>query len=384
MSPEFRAAAGALLMSPLLHADPGTPEVRTDQLRLVRKHRQPLEAFFSAELGYRLVVERRAARLVKLDPGAEPPRPLLRGAQRRPMTPRGYACLCLLLAVLGGGRRQWLLDELVREVRAAASQAGLDLDLEAAPDRRALHAAVMVLAEWGVLRERDGDLAHWAEDTRAQSLLDADSERLALVLTGMPRIGSVEELLTPDALPTSVGGARLATRRRLVESPLLDVSELTDDQREWWSKNRGQREQDWYDDRLGFRLEVRAEGALAIDPDDGLSDVIFPGTGSARHLALLVLEQVVAVARSRRAARVRVSAEEVESAFVRVVGDHPQALIAAYREDGRRLRADVADVLRSTGLVHVSDDGNWLVHAAAARYAPRVTTVSPTLFEELS
>lgn len=382
MNPGFRSAAGALLMSPLLHADPGTAETRADDLRLVRKHRQALESFFSAELGYRLVVERRAARLVKLDPGAEPPRPLLRGSTRRPMTPRGYACLCLLLAALGGGRRQWLLDELVREVRATASQAGLELDLETASDRRALHAAVMVLTEWGVLHERDGDLAHWAEDTRAQSLLDADPERLALVVTGMPRIGTVEELLTPDALPTAVGGARLATRRRLVESPLLDVSELTDDQREWWAKNRGQREQDWYEDRLGLRLEVRAEGALAIDPEDELSDVGFPGTGSARHLALLVLERVVTVARRRRSARVLVTAEEVESAFAAVVADHPQALITAYREDGRRLRSDVADVLRSTGLVHLTADGHWLVHAAAARYAPRVAHVVPTLFEE--
>lgn len=381
MNDEERRAARALLANPLLHADPGTPEVRSEELRLVRKHRAVLQDFFASGLGYRLIVERRAARLIKLDPGAEPPRPLLRGSQQRPMSPRGYSMLTLLLAVLDSGRRQYLVDELVRELRATASEAGVPVDLDAVADRRALVAALKVLIGYGVIHERDGDLTHWAEDARAQSLLDVDAERLALVVAGLPRITNVEDLLTPDALPSSVGGARLATRRRLVESPLLDVAELDDEQREWWSKNR-HREKDWYEDSLGLQLELRAEGALAIDPDDELSDVTFPGSGSARHLALLVLERVVAVARRDRAARVVVSAEDVEQAHVAVVAEHPAALINAYRENGNVLRADVAEILRSTGLVHVLDDGSWAVHAAAARYAPKPTVVTATLFEE--
>jgi uncharacterized protein (TIGR02678 family) len=379
---EVRTAARALLATPLLHADPGSPDVRVEQLRLVRKHRLELQSLFASGLGYRLVVERRAARLVKLDPGAEPPRPLVRGPQRRPLPPRAYALLALLMAVLQGGRRQYLLDELVREVRATAAECGMAVDLDTYPDRRALSAALQVLLGHGVLRERDGDVQHWAEDDRAQSLLDVDAERLALVLTGLPRITSVADLLTPDALPSSAGGARLATRRRLVESPLLDVSELPDEQREWWAKNRGERERDWYDNTLGLRLEVRAEGAVAIDPDDELSDVTFPGAGSARHVALLVLERVVRSARAERAPRVVVSADVVERAFADVTAEHPSALIAAYRDDPARLRADVAEVLRSTGLVHVVE-GGWAVHAAAARFAPRPTVVTATLFEEL-
>lgn len=383
MNDEIRTAARALLATPLLHADPGSPERHGEQLRLVRKHRTALQAFFSAELGYRLIVDRRAARLVKTDPGAEPPRPLLRGSGRRPMTPRGYAFLALLLAVLDAGRRQYLLDELVGEVRAAAAEALVDVNLDATPDRRALHAALLVLVGYGVLRERDGDLAHWAEDEKAQSLLDVDAERLALVVTGLPRIGSIDDLLTPAVLPSAVGGARLAIRRRLAESPLLDVSELTEEHREWWVKSRS-RERDWWEDALGLRLEIRAEGALAIDPEDELSDVTFPGSGSVRHVALLVLEQVVATARQARAARVVVSAADVERAFDTVTREHPAALNSAYREDGQRLRVDVAEMLRSTGLVHPRSDGSWAVHASAARYAPKPTLVTPSLFEELS
>lgn len=76
----IQQAVRALLCEPLLHGDGDTPDAarRVESLRLVRQHRAALQDFFAAELGYRLVVERHAARLVKLDPGPEPPRPLLR------------------------------------------------------------------------------------------------------------------------------------------------------------------------------------------------------------------------------------------------------------------------------------------------------------------
>lgn len=377
-------AARALLAEPLLHGDGDTPDAarRVDALRLVRQHRAALQEFFAAELGYRLLVERHAARLVKLDPGPEPPRPLLRRTGKA-FTPRGYAMLCLLLAVLEGGRQQYLVDELVREVRATASEAGLVLDLEVATDRRALHAALTVLVSYGVLRERDGELARWAEDDRVQSLLDVDAERLGLVVLGLPPVTTAADLLAPEELPTSVGGARLATRRRLVESPLLDVSELDEEQRIWWSKNRA-RERDWYADRLGLSLELRAEGALVVDPDEELTDMPFPGPGSVRHVALLVLDQVVATARLTCTPWVTVEADIVGRAFVHVETIHPTAVSAAFRLDPAGLRAAATEVLRATGLVRVTDDGSWAVHAAAARFAPKPTVVAPTLFEESS
>lgn len=91
-------AARALLAQPLLHADGDTPDAarRADALRLVRQHRTSLRELFATELGYRLVVERRAARLVKAGAAPEPPRPLLRRSGR-PFTPRAYALLCVLL-----------------------------------------------------------------------------------------------------------------------------------------------------------------------------------------------------------------------------------------------------------------------------------------------
>jgi uncharacterized protein (TIGR02678 family) len=387
---ERRRAARALLRSPLLHADgPGA-----DDLRLVRRHRVELARLFADGLGYRLVVEPGAARLFKAGLGRDATRPLLRRGGKKAFTPRGYALLCLTLAALTRSKGQLLVDELVAQVRSAAVDAGLDVDLDAIADRRALHAALSALVELGVLHERDGDLEHWAEQ-RTASLLDVRRDRLALLVSApLAGVDDPEELLDVAALPSAAGGARVAVRRRLVESPVLSTDELTDEQAEWWRRGRN-REREWFSDRLGLELELRAEGAVAVDPDDELTDLEFPGVGSARRLALLVLERLVDRLRgdAREAAAAqrvwrRAGPELVASASAGVLGEWGAGLKREYRDDAAAALADARAVLVATGLVRLAPDGAWLVHAAGARYAVRASIAAaapggqPSLFEE--
>lgn len=383
---ERRRAARALLLSPLLHGD---TDERSGQLRLVRRHREELARMFADGLGYRLVVEPGAARLFKAGLGRDPSRPLRRRSGR-PFTPRGYALLCLTVAALTRAKSQLLVDELVAEVRSAASDAGLDVDLDAIADRRALHGALLALVELGVLTERDGDLEHWAEQ-RTLSLLDVRRDRLALLVAAP--LGAVEDpeaLLDVAALPSAAGGARVAVRRRLVESPVLSVTDLSDEQAEWWRRNRN-RERDWFADRLGLTLELRAEGALAVDPEDELSDVPFPGTGSARHLALLWLERLAGGARAAaRAADLpdrvwrRLDPATVDAAAEAVLAEWGRGLRRELREDHDKARAEAAGVLVDSGLVRVDEAGAWWLHAAAARYAARPTLAAAAASGEAS
>jgi uncharacterized protein (TIGR02678 family) len=386
---ERRRAARALLRSPLLHAEgPGA-----DELRLVRRHRVELARLFADGLGYRLVVEPGAARLFKAGLGRDPTRPLLRRAGKA-FTPRGYALLCLTLAALTRSKGQLLVDELVAQVRSAAVDAGLDVDLDAIADRRALHAALSALVELGVLHERDGDLEHWAEQ-RTASLLDVRRDRLALLVAApLAGVDGPEELLDVAALPSAAGGARVAVRRRLVESPVLSTDELTDEQAEWWRRGRN-REREWFADRLGLELELRAEGAVAVDPDDELTDLEFPGVGSARRLGLLVLERLVDRLRgdAREAAAAqrvwrRAGPELVASVSAGVLDEWGAGLKREYRDDAGAALADARSVLVAAGLVRLAPDGAWLVHAAGARYAVRASIAAaapggqPSLFEE--
>ncbi|MGH3612968.1 MAG: DUF2398 family protein, partial [Pseudonocardia sp.] len=204
------------------------------------------------------------------------------------------------------------------------------------------------------------------------------------------------DLLDAAALPSAAGGARVAIRRRLVESPVLSTDELTEEQAEWWRRNRN-REREWFAHRLGLDLELRAEGAVAIDPDGELSDVEFPGGGSNRQLALLLLERLAEMLRptAREAAapdRVwrRAGAELVTLASTAVLRDWGTGLKRGYRDDAAAALADARAVLVAAGLVRVESDGAWLVHAAGARFTVRASIAEPgsggqpSLFEEQS
>ncbi|MDP9436507.1 MAG: TIGR02678 family protein, partial [Actinomycetota bacterium] len=296
---ERRTAVRALLRFPLLTAE----GPHAEEFLLVRRHREHLERLFAEGVGYRLVVEPRTARLFKAGLGDDPSRPLRRRTASGPgraFEPRAYALLCLTLAALTRCPAQLLVDELVAQVRSAAADAGLDVDLDSVADRRALAAALVALLDLGVLAEREGELARWADDG-ALSLLDVRRDRVRLlVAASLTGVTAPDDLLASAALPSAAGGARVAVRRALLEKPVMSATDLTPDQAEWWSRNR-HREADWFREHAGLELELRAEGAVAVDPDEELTDVVFPGSGSARHAALLVLEHLAR--ETREAAR---------------------------------------------------------------------------------
>jgi uncharacterized protein (TIGR02678 family) len=298
--------------------------------------------------------------------------------------------LCVVLAALTRAKSQLLIDELVAQVRSAAADGELTIDLETTADRRALHAALMMLIGRGVLTERDSDsggIERWAEDPTAGSLLNVDRDRLHQTVSApLSSMTSPSELLQTMSLSSAVGGARVAIRRRLVESPVLSTNDLTDEQADWWTKNR-HRERERLLDLFGLDLELRAEGALAVDPDDEVTDIQFPGAGTTKRLALLVLDQLVHTGRDRHLPPMptwmAISIGEVAAAIDDVARTYEKALTKPYREDPASLHRDVRDLLTSVGLVIASPDG-WLLHAAAARYAPRaefVATAPPSLFD---
>jgi uncharacterized protein (TIGR02678 family) len=285
-----------------------------------------------------------------------------------------------------------MIDELVAEVRSAAVDAGIAVDLDSIADRRALHSAIVALCDLGVISERDGDLDHWAE-RRSVSLLDVHRDRLALLvaapLAGCP---TPEDLIAVAAVPSAVGGARVACRRLLAEQPVMSVDDLTDEQREWWSRNR-HREREWFRRALGLDLELRAEGAIAVDPDGELTDLAFPGGGSARHFALLLLEAMVAQLRTAHGdalagrAWMRLAESTARALGDRVFTTWREGFRKAHRDDPDALHAEAVGILSDAGLLR-RDGATLLVHAAAARYVARPELAEPaasgqrSLFDE--
>ncbi|MFC5287379.1 TIGR02678 family protein [Actinokineospora guangxiensis] len=341
--------ARVLLRHPLLR--PGGPD--GDLLPLVYRYRVPLQEVFAALLGYRLVVQRRFARLHKAGPGA--------GAHRGEpgMTPRSYAYLCLVMAALTGVGRQVLLSRLVADVRSAGSEAGLAVTDDLA-DRRALTAALRHLIGLGVITETDGSVAG------AEALITIDTDLLGQLLVGAPaEAGSAAELVAGAA---GAGTVEHAVRRRLVENPVTLHGDLDPEHRDWLL--RGQRRESVLLERcFGLVTEIRAEGVAVTDPEEYLTDVVFPGTGTIARIALLALPDLLD-APTRGDGRVPLTRVRLRVVCDRLVEDYPSAWSRQATEDMGSLVSLVADLLVRLGLAEPDGDG-WLLSPAAHRWLPR-------------
>ena len=182
-------------------------------------------------------------------------------------------------------------------------------------------------------------------------------DRLAL-LVAAPLGGceTPEDVLAVAAVPSAAGGARVALRRKLAERPVLSVEDLSVEHQEWWRRNRN-REREWFRRTLGLELELRAEGAVAIDPDGDLTDRAFPGGGSGRHFALLLLEELVNELRAAHGSTLAgtawapVAASTARRAGERVFEAWREGFRKSHREDPDALHEEAIGILVDAGLV---------------------------------
>jgi uncharacterized protein (TIGR02678 family) len=353
--------ARTLLRRPLLRADGSDGEL----LALVYRHRFALQDLFAGLLGYRLVVERRFARLYKSGPGVDD----TRGVPG--MSPRGYAYLALTLGVLTGVGRQALLSRLVSDVRAAAAEAGIDV-VDDVVDRRALTAALRHLVSLGVLHETEGQVG---ADLQTEALITIDTDLLGQLLTGPVAEADSPRRLVALAARPGPRGVEHAVRRKLVETPLVLYADLPDEQAEWLRRNQ-RKESVLLEKCFGLFTESRLEGVLAADPEDYLTDMYFPGTSTVARLALLALPSLLELDYdaddepiTRPDGRHPVSVARLREVLDQLVEDYPAAWSKQIVEDPDKLVTEVTELLRRMGLAVPHEDG-WLLNPAAHRWIP--------------
>jgi uncharacterized protein (TIGR02678 family) len=367
LAAERRTAARLLLREPLV-----TPETHPEVFPLIRRHADELARQFGQLLGYRLVVEPGFARLLKAGLGRDSGRWLER-TSGAPFTPRTYAYLALALSVLVTAPEQLLLSEIVTRTRAAAAEAGIDLgEPNRIVERRALVAALKQLMAWHVLSEDEGSVESYSGDGSAEALLAVDREVARRLVSGpIGRASSPGELIELAAAPEHAG-PRHTVRRRLVETPVVYVDALTDEEHDWLRRNQ-RREQRTFEEFLGLDAEIRAEGVALLDPAGELSDIEFPGSGTVPWAALLVLERLVAEL-TPDGGSAGIPAGRIESVLAELVERHRKAWADRYTDSPELLCQAVTDLLVRMRLIDRSGDGGLRLLAAAARYAPEVTT----------
>ncbi|CAM4000874.1 TIGR02678 family protein [Kibdelosporangium persicum] len=357
--------ARTLLRRPLLRL--GGPD--GELLPLVYRHRVVLGEMFTALLGYRLVVERKFARLYKAGPGADS----TRGVQE--LSPRGYAYVALTMAALTGTGRQVLLSRLVSDVRAAAIEAGMKV-VDTIADRRALTAALRHLVSLGVLTETEGTVGSASQDAPAEALITIETDLLGQLLAGP--VGDAQDAahLVTLAARTAPRRVDFQVRRKLVESPVVLYADLAEDEREWLLRN--QRRESYLLERcFGLYTETRLEGILAADPEEYLSDVMFPGTSTVARIGLLALPDLLghdsgdAAGESEvdGAGRRPVTADRVREVCERLVADYPAAWSRQAAEDLDGIVTEVLALFVHMGLA-VADGERWWLSPAAARWWP--------------
>ena len=352
LAEEQRRATRLLLAHPFLSDEQPDP----DTFALVRRHARELQRWFAEQLGYRLVVETQLARLHKRPaPGARL-RPL-RTQSQTPWNSRRYALLCLVLAALERIEVQTVLSELAGQMALlAASEEGVrSFDLESYGERQAFVDVVRWLVEQGVLSLADGEDIAFVEG-RGDALYDLHSRRLAQLLSVPVPAGEPEEVadLAVDVYPDTEEGANRRVRhrlmRRLVEEPVLYLEELEEAERAYLTSQRhyllGQ-----VAARTGLAVEVRREGLAAIDPEERLSDLSFPSTGTLSHAALLLAGHLAERARAAADPSVPVPEEDLRACMEGLLARYGQLWSKRYREEPGRLLAGALDLLEQMGLV---------------------------------
>ncbi|PNG21834.1 TIGR02678 family protein [Streptomyces cahuitamycinicus] len=415
LAAERRTAARLLLAHPLVTSS----GPHSDAFPLIRRHADWLAQRFQQVFGYRLLVEASYARLFKAGLGTGSGHRLERPSTGTPFSPRTYAYLALALSVLVTAPEQLLLSQLVADLRAAAVDAGIEIaDTGRQAERRTLAAALRQLVDWGVLTETDGQVTAVAEERGGEALLTVDREIARVVVAGPLAQSRDGADLVRRAADPGFGGPRTYVRRRLVETPVVHLDDLTDTEREWL-RTRQRREAQAFSELLGLEAEIRAEGIALVDAEDELTDLHLPGTGTVAQAALLLLERLVDRLRPEEAGHPAVGGRLVIGVPV-PDGLLPELLDDLIEEYGRRgswqrghledrdgflaavldllvrmrlmapagpVRAEghglpegyeqtvadgrsVTDVSQARG--QGSSDGGWILLAAAARYATTV------------
>lgn len=288
LAAERRAAGRLLLAHPLVTSD----GPHADLFPLIRRHADWLGKRFQQVLGYRLLVDTSYARLFKAGLGTGAGHRLQRSTGTA-FTPRTYACLALALSVLVTAPEQVLLSQLVADVKAAAADAGVELESTGrAAEKRTLVAALRQLVDWGVLTETEGSVGALAQEDGDEALITVDREIARVIVSGpLAQSGDGADLVRRAADP-GFGGPRTYVRRMLVETPVVYLDELTDAERDWL-RTRQRREAQAFSELLGLETEIRAEGVALVDPEEELTDLHLPGTGTVAQAALLLVERLV-------------------------------------------------------------------------------------------
>ncbi|MBM3270036.1 MAG: TIGR02678 family protein [Candidatus Sericytochromatia bacterium] len=366
---ERQRAARALLTRPLM-----TPYGEdAEAFALARKHEAWLREWFARNAGWSLHADSEVVRLRKTASNGDATRPARDGSTQQPFTRRRYALFCLALGSLERSERQITLGRLADAIAALIATeprlALLDfkLDISSQDHRRDLVQAIRLLLHWRILVRVQGDESQFITTDRADVLYNVDRAALSAVFSLRRGPSTVQDRAFEDRLdaisaepfPESdeARNRRLRNRltRRLLDDPVLLVSELAQDEREYFTSQRPALIKQ-VAEATGLVPEIRAEGVVMADETGDATDLGMPEEGTEGHVTLLV---AMFLADRLRAGNIPVS----EAAVRHHVASAQTEFGKHWRQDARQPGAErhLAELalgrLAALGLCRRSEDG---------------------------
>lgn len=315
-----------------------TPAVVPDrEWRNLRRFADVLKDAFLELAGYRVEVERSAVSLVRrLDRLVDAP--TFTTPSGRPFDRTRYALVALVLAALERLGEQTTLTDLAKRVRNAADATpGLVFDPDAYPSRLALGHAVRALEDLGAVRLTDGSREAWEQSQQdGEALYDIDRAVCRRIFpVAVRRDGGSTRFLHGDAADLGRDPERRARRqrlvRRLLEQPVVYVSDLDDAERSYLTRESRSLARD-LEDLTGAQLERRREGCALVDPGRRFSDRPFPTGGAANQAALLVASRLCDLSGALPtvdAPHADERSDALRAALAEVTGDDPPPTVRA-------------------------------------------------------
>lgn len=266
---------------------------RDDDIIATVRRNEPAIRDVLGRLGWVLVVERDLVRLRK----SPPTRP--RAWAHAGPAPLTCSWFFLLVAAAESMAPRCGLAQLVSSARAAAAEASLPVTNDLT-ERRAIHAALKLLSERGVVEPVDGNLEGFVRDENAPVLLAVHHNRLVHIVAN-PGPGDPAE--DPEGWLAQVQrepDAARRMRRRLVDDSVVHTVDLDEAEAGWLSRRVTGDDGGPLAHAFGLHLERRTEGAAFVVPDDAfrhqgeLGPMPFPVSGTVPHAALLLCDHAAA------------------------------------------------------------------------------------------
>jgi len=361
-SAERQTALRALLARPVLTS---AGSDRPDYL-LVRKHVEPLRTWLDLNVGWQLTVDSAVARLHKRFAESTNGTRGLRDAKGELFTRRQYVLLCLTLAMLERAQLQTTLGRLADDVVTAMADprfadAGLEFTLTSRRERSDMVAVVRFLINLGLLTLVAGEDRAFLDDS-GDALYDIERRALSTLLAtsiGPSTVGAIDFTMRLDAVLEHASDTsddlrnralRRTLTRKLLDDPVIYFDDLSEDELTYLTRQR-RSITERINEATGLVSEIRLEGIAMVDPDDDLTDVKMPESGSKGHLTLLLAEFLATFLATQKS----VEREKVVEHVVALIAEYGNRWSQVTREPGaeRGLTADALERLERLSLITV-------------------------------